>query len=144
MKEHHSKVSPIEKAAAFIVDRRKGFYLVYILLIIFSLFSSNWVSVNNTITDYLPDATETRRGLTLMDDEFTTYATAEFMIDNISYKDAEKLCGELEETEGVKEIAFDDTTDHYSEASALFSVTFDGASGDDVTVKAYEKLCQEV
>ena len=38
MAEYHSKTTPIEKIAAFIVDRRKGFYLVYILLIIFSLF----------------------------------------------------------------------------------------------------------
>ena len=70
------KPSPIEKTAAFIVDKRKGFYLIYILLIIFSFFSSGWVSVNNNITDYLSEETETRRGLTLMDDEFVTYATA--------------------------------------------------------------------
>ena len=80
-----AKTSPIEKVAEFIVDKRKGFYLVYILLIIFSLFSSGWVSVNNEITDYLAEETETRQGLTLMDDEFITYATAQIMVDNISY-----------------------------------------------------------
>ena len=91
MSRSDSKSSPIEKAAAFIVDRRKAFYLIYIILIIFSLFSSTWVSVDNNITDYLADETETRRGLTLMEDEFITYATAEVMIDNISYDAAEKL-----------------------------------------------------
>lgn len=134
------KTSPVEKAAEFIVDRRKGFYLVYILLIIFSIFSSDWVSVNNAVTDYLPDATETRRGLTLMDAEFTTYATAEIMADNISYSDAEELCGELEAISGVKEIAFDDTKEHYADGAALYSVTFEGASNDDVTVSAFERI----
>ena len=33
------------------------------------------VQVNNDISSYLPEETETRRGLTLMDDEFITYDT---------------------------------------------------------------------
>lgn len=144
MSKKHKKESPIERAAAFIVDRRKGFYLVYILLIIFSIFSANWVNVNNSITDYLPENTETRHGLSLMDEEFTTYATAEVMIDNVSYKDAEKLKEELEKIKGIKEIAFDDTSEHFTSASALFSVSFDGASTDEITVSAYEKLKEEV
>lgn len=139
MDTEHEKGSAIKKIAAFIVDRRKGFYLVYILLIIFSFFSANWVSVNNNLTDYLPDATETRRGLTLMEDEFTTYATADVMIDNISYIDAKALCEELEAVNGIKEIAFDDTDSHYTSGSALFSVTFDGASTDEITVNAFEE-----
>lgn len=134
------KSSPIEKAAAFIVDKRKGFYLVYILLIIFSFFSSGWVSVNNNITDYLSEETETRRGLTLMDNEFVTYATAEVMVDNISFSDAECLCDELEAIDGVKEIAFDDTESHFSDAAALFSVTFEGESDDEITVSAFREL----
>lgn len=139
MDDKPHKISPIERIAAFIVDRRKGFYLVYILLIIFSFFSSGWVKVNDNLTDYLPDATETRRGLTLMEDEFTTYATAEIMVDNITYKDAEKLCSEIEKIRGIKEIAFDDTDSHYSSGAALFSVTFDGGSTDDTTVSAFSK-----
>lgn len=144
MAEQQSKLTAIEKAAAFIVDRRKGFYLVYILLILFSIFSSGWVSVNNTITDYLPEDTETRHGLTLMEDSFTTYATAEVMVDNIAYSDAEVLREELETIAGVKEIAFDQTESHYADGSALFSVTFDGESGDTRTVDAYEELKERV
>lgn len=140
MSKENGKTSPIEKIAAVIVDRRKGFYLIYILLILFSFFSAGWVSVNNTVTDYLPDATETRRGLTLMENEFITYATAEVMVDNIAYADAEVLCNALEEINGVKEIAFDDTDGHYINGSALFSVTFEGASDDEVTVKAFREL----
>lgn len=144
MAEQQSKPTAIERAAAFIVDRRKGFYLVYILLILFSIFSSGWVSVNNTITDYLPEDTETRHGLTLMEDSFTTYATAEVMVDNIAYSDAEVLREELETIAGVKEIAFDQTESHYADGSALFSVTFDGESGDTRTVDAYEELKERV
>ncbi len=131
---------PMEKIAAFIVDRRKGFYLIYILLAIFSVFSSGWVKVDNALTDYLDEASETHRGLAIMDDEFTTYATAEVMVDSIAYTDAEALKTELEDIEGVKEIAFDDTDAHYSDAAALFSVTFNGEADDPICERALAEI----
>ena len=75
-----------------------------------------------------------------MEDEFITYASAEVMIDNISYSDAKNLCEELEEIEGVKDIAFDNTESHYKNASALFSVTFDGKNDDEICLKALEEI----
>ena len=56
------KQSPIQRLAAFIVDKRKVFYLLFIGLSIFCVFSSGWVAVNNDLTSYLPAETETRRG----------------------------------------------------------------------------------
>lgn len=130
MKQDKSKTTPLERVASFIVDKRKGFYLIYILCVIFCMVSSGWVSVNNDITDYLSEETQTRQGLTVMDREFITYATADVMIDNIAYSDAEALRGELETIRDVKEIAFDDTTKHYSDGAALLSVTFETESSD--------------
>ena len=75
-----------------------------------------------------------------MDNEFITYATAEVMVDNISYSDAERLCEELKETNGIKEIAFDDSTEHYVNASALFSVTFEGTSDDEISLEALSEI----
>lgn len=140
MRERQIEEKPLYKVAAFIVDRRKAFYLIYILLIVFSLFSSGWVSVNNDITDYLADETETKRGLTLMENEFTTYATASVMVDNIALSDAEALCDVLEDIEGVKEISFDDTEKHYNGGAALFSVTFDGENDDPVCETALHAI----
>lgn len=144
MSSHPAKALSVEKAAAFIVDKRKGFYLIYILLIIFNLISSSWVKVNNTLTDYLSEKTETRQGLILMENEFKTYATAEVMIDNITYSDAEKLSLELESVKGVKEIAFDNSADHYTGGSALFSVTFTGESDDKICETALGEIEEKI
>lgn len=140
MNRRSEKPTYMERIAAFIVDKRKGFYLIYILSVIFCIFSSGWVSVNNNITDYLADETETRRGLTLMEEEFTTYATAEVMIDNIAYRDAQALCEELKQIDGVKDIAFDDTKTHYANGAALFSVTFDGDAQDPICESALAEM----
>ena len=45
------------------------------------------------------------------------------MVANISYADAESMLDDLKEIRGVQSISFDDTTDHYNNASALFSIT---------------------
>ena len=141
-KEHGKKKNRLEGIARFIVEKRKAIYLIYILLAIFCCFSAGWVSVDNTLTDYLADDTETSRGLKRMDEEFITYATAEVMVDNISYADAEVLCDTLEDTEGVKSVTFDDTTKHYVDGAALFSVTFDGEETDPISLSAMEEIKQ--
>ena len=56
--------------ATFIVDKRNLFFLIFAILCIFSLVSSNWVEVENDISKYLDENTETRRGLDFMDREF--------------------------------------------------------------------------
>lgn len=142
MSSSKEKQTTVEKISAFIVDKRKGFYFIYILLLVFSLFSSGWVKVNNDITDYLSEDTETKRGLDIMENEFITYATAQIMADNISYEDAQSLCARLEEIDGIKEIAFDDTEDHYKDGSALYSVTFDGDSDDEICSIALDEATE--
>jgi predicted RND superfamily exporter protein len=47
----------IKKLATFIVDKRNLFFLLYIIGLVFSLFSMNWVQVENDVTTYLPDGT---------------------------------------------------------------------------------------
>ena len=93
------KETPVIKIATFIVDKRKGFFLFFIIAAIFCLFSMTWVKVNNDLTDYLPDTSETRVGLTLMDQEFVTYGSGSIMVDNITYSSAEKLAADLERIE---------------------------------------------
>ena len=46
------------------------------LLIIYSVLSVNKVEVNQDITSYLSEETETRKGLNIMEDEFVTYGSA--------------------------------------------------------------------
>ena len=58
------------KISSFIVDKRNLFFLIYIILIIFSAFSRNWVQVENELSAYLPETAETCQGLDLMEEQF--------------------------------------------------------------------------
>ncbi|MFR8165060.1 MAG: hypothetical protein ACLU8D_02630 [Enterocloster sp.] len=86
MEDNRQKPGFFVRLATLIVDKRNLFFLLYTAGIIFSLISQGWVQVNNDITDYLPEETETRQGLQLMEDEFTTFGTARVMVSNITYK----------------------------------------------------------
>ena len=128
------------KLSTFIVDKRNLFFLITIILVIFSMFSRNWVEVENDLTFYLPEDSETKKALNVMDGEFTTYGTAEVMVANIAYEDAERMLDDLKEIKGVQSIDFDDTTDHYNNASALYSITFDYDETDDACLESLDKV----
>ena len=132
--------SPMTKVARFIVDKRKAFYLVFLAAFVFCAASINKVQVNNDITSYLPAQTETRRGLTIMDEEFITLGSANVMVSNLTYQTALDLSHKLENIEGVSEVAFDGTEEHYKNSSALFTISFDGEETDPATVEAMNEV----
>lgn len=143
--QSEEKQTPLERLSAFIVDKRKAFYLLYIGVAIFCVFSSGWTKVNDDLTSYLPDTTETRQGLTIMDEEFVTFGTSRIMADNIAFAEAEGLAERIERIDGVKSVEFDGTEDHYKSGGALFSITYDGTATDEVSVQALgevEKLLE--
>lgn len=134
--------SPMTKLARFIVDKRKAFYLIFIAAVLFSAASINKVQVNNDITSYLPAQTETRRGLTIMEEEFVTLGTANIMVSNVSYETALDLSEQIAEVPGVSQVEFDDTDAHYKDSSALFAVSFDKEESDPDTEAALNQVLQ--
>ncbi len=134
------KESPIFKLARFIVDKRKALYLVFFAACLFCAASISKVEVNNDITSYLPADTETRRGLSLMEEEFTTLGSARVMVSSITYEQASALAEDLERIKGVDSVAFDSSADHYKDASALYAVSFSGEDGTPEADAALEEV----
>ena len=128
------------KAATFIVDRRNLFFLLFGIALIFSVVSMNWVKVENAMSAYLPDSTETRQGLDRMEEQFITYGTARVMVTNIPYKEAERISEEIEALDTVIMLDFDSTTDHYNNFSALYDITFGYEETDDRALEALDEV----
>ena len=151
-------LSFFEKLATWIVDKRNLIFFLYACASIFCLFSRNWVSVCNDITEYLPDSTETRQGLTLMDSEFTTFGTARIMVSHVTYEIAEGLTEQIEPIEGVASATLgsstvgtdpedrrqtetpEDIAKYFQGANALISVTFEGEEEDGVSLAALSAI----
>ena len=158
MSKDTGTTSFFEKLATFIVDKRNLIFLLYACALIFCLFSRSWVRVCNDITEYLPDTTETRQGLTLMEEEFTTFATARVMVSHVTYEMAEDLAEQMEQIEGVSSAVFgssdvgadteedsepetpEDIAEYFKGADALISVTFEGEEEDEISLAALSAI----
>ncbi|MGN1025425.1 MAG: MMPL family transporter [Faecousia sp.] len=138
-KKEQPKESPMMKLASFIVDKRNLIFLLVVIGLIFSFFSSNWVQVENSLPEYLPGSCETRQGLDVMEDQFTTYGTARVMVTNIPIDHAQELYEELRGIGGVQSIDYDETED-YRNFSALYTITFDYDETDDQCLEALDRV----
>ena len=128
------------KICAFIVDKRNLFFLIYAILGIFAIIAKDWVSVENDLAFYLPGTTETRQGLDLMEEQFTTYGTVKVMVANISYDQALKIQDDVEDIEGVFSAEVDDSKEHYNNGSALFNITFDYDQKDEKCLDSLDQV----
>jgi len=134
------KGSGLEKVAAFIVDKRTLFFLLYVFALVFSLFSMNWVTVENDVTNYLSEDTEIRQGLEAMNDNFIMPGTARVMVSNITLDTAWEIYDTISAADGLAMVAFDGSQTSYKDASALYDLNFTGAANDAATIASMEKI----
>lgn len=134
------KNSFMEKLAAFIVDKRNLIIILYLFALAFSLFSMSWTEVENDITKYLPEETETRQGIVAMNENFVSFASARVMVSNITADTAYTISQNLSKIDGIAMVTFDETEAHYRDASALFDVTFEYGANNDTTIHAMDEI----
>lgn len=137
--KQEDKSSAMTKLATFIVDKRNLFFLLLAIGILFSLFSRNWVEVENDLKAYLPDSSESRQGLDVMEDQFITYGTAQIMVENVSAEQAESIYEEIKDVSGVQSVDYDEAED-YRNVSALYAVTFAFSEKDEKCLRSLEAV----
>ncbi len=128
------------KICEFIVDKRKLFILISVILVLFCIVSKNWVNVEYSLESYLPETTETKRGLNLMDEEFNTYGTCSVVLHNITDAQARTVADDISRIEGVFKVDYDNDEAHYNNDNALLSVTFEYNEKDEKCLEAQEKI----
>ena len=146
MEEKKTSENFMMKLAAFIVNKRKAFIALFALACIYSAISIPKVGVVNDLTEYLPESTETRQGLDIMNAEFTTFGSAKILVSNITYQKALDLSKELEEIRGISGVSFynqeeehseeEKLENYYKDASALFTLTFEEEEDTEISQEA--------
>ena len=130
----------MKMVATGIVNARFAIIAVFALVCVYCILSVGKVKVNNDLTAFLPDTTQTRRGLTIMEKEFMTYGTADVMVSNITCPIAQELADEISGYEHVASVDFDDSPAHFIDSSALFSISFDGEADDPQVVAEMDHI----
>ena len=130
----------LEKLSTLIVDKRNLVFLIVIILLVFSAFSRNWVEVESDLTYYLPEGSGTKQALNIMDEQFITYGSAEVMVANVTLKQAAELRDQIADVKGVQMISYDETSEHYNNLSALYSITFDYSEDDPACLDSLDAV----
>ena len=142
------KTDIMHRIAAGIIRSRSVILILFIAAGIYCALSVGRVRVSSDLTAFLPADTETRRGLSIMEEEFTTFASAEIMVSNIPFETAQRLADEIAELDAVTDVVFDNSPSHYHNSAALFSVsfsgvqagTFSGSQDDPAVLDAMQKI----
>ncbi|MCR5626833.1 MAG: MMPL family transporter [Lachnospiraceae bacterium] len=142
------------KLSEFIVDKRKGFFILFIIAFLFCLTSISKVGVEDDLAEYLPETTETRIGVDIMEDEFTTFGTAYVLITNITLDRAYIIADGLENIDGIDSVDFYDPEeaekndkvleDYYKDSSALMRLHFEEEEDTELSQKAIAEVRQYV
>ena len=123
-----------------IVRMRRLILLLCLGAVVFSVVALPWVEVDNSFISYLDPDCETRRGIALMEDEFSTYATAQIMVEDVSETLAQAYADAIGQIDGVEMVTFDLTEHHYKDRSALYDVSFSGTDYDDSVKTAFDQV----
>ena len=126
----------MHRIAEAVIRSRYVIMLVFLAAAVYCGLSLDKVKVSPDLTSFLPADTETRRGISIMEEEFTTYAAESIMVGNVTAERARELADEIAALDGVHTVDFDDTPAHYVNAAALLDVTFTGPDADAAVVRA--------
>ena len=140
MSEKKKSAGLMDKLATLIVDKRQLFFLLYVFAIIFCLIAMGWVQVENDVTKYLSEESETRQGIEAMNENFVSAGTARVMVSNVSYETAKKLADEIGKIPGVMMVSFDNSPEHYKDAAALFDVNFTDSALSESAIAAMDSI----
>ncbi len=121
------------KIGDFIVDFKYLFLAIFCVLVILCGFHYNNVNVNYDITSYLPDKTETKTGLELMEQEFGALNEIQLMITNTNLEESAILKNRLVDISHVQSVSFDESEDYFKDNNALFVIELDDVTSDERT-----------
>jgi len=81
--------------AGFIVKQSRYIVLVFIMLFVFSIFSSGWVIIDEDTTKFLPEGTQGRDTLEIDAVEFDSFGSADLLVEHMTEADAQTLADRM-------------------------------------------------
>lgn len=139
MKKKKSNANLLVKLGDFITNFKYLFLVIFIGLAVFCFFNINNVDINESIVSYLPDDTETKQGIDIMEKEFGELNTIKLMVNKISVDDAINLQSELSKIDKIDSVLFSNDENSYKDETALYTLII-----GDLTEKELDNIKEDV
>ncbi len=131
----------MKKITDFIVQYRNFILFIFIIFSVIAIIASKNVNINYDIAKYLPDSSETRIGMDIMEDEFDeTESSLNLMFKGLSEDEKDKIHNELENINGVSSVDYENSEDYNKDDYTLYVVNVDDAEDSEIAKEVYENI----
>lgn len=102
----------MKKFAEMIVNHKKTIVIIYVVLLILSLYGAKFTYINYDLSSYLPSSINSMKGKEILDDQFGIKGVAYVLLQDKTLKDVANIKENIEAIDGVKEVIWlDDMED---------------------------------
>ena len=133
----------MRKITDFIINKRYLILCLFIILTIISGILSTKVKVNHDISKYLPDTSETRIGMNIMEEEFAETSTLNLMFENLAEEEKLDIKEELESIQGVDKVDYDNTEKYNNDNYTLYVITVNNKSDSAIATDVYNQITEK-
>ncbi len=129
----------------FIINKR---YVILTLFVIFAIICAvlaQKVVINYDMAEYLPDTSETRIGMDIMQDEFagTETSSLNLMFKGLEDGKKEEVYNYLNELDGIDSIDYDATEDYNRDDYTLYVITVDDDADSEIATNIYKQVTEQ-
>lgn len=107
----------MKKAVDFLTKKRLLIFIITIILAIGSGIAMLFVNINKDMTKYLPEDSQMKQGMDIMENEFettTTNETFKIMFEDLESNDKQTIFEKLSNYEGVANVLYDENSADYN------------------------------
>ncbi len=135
----------MKKITNFIVDHRYVVFSFVLILTVICLFLAREVNINRDIIDYLPKNSDTKKGTSIMEDEFTGIdnGTLNIMFKGLKDDEKETILKKLTATPGVSKVTYENNADYNKDDYTLYVITSENPKEDKESEKLYKQIKED-
>lgn len=134
----------MRKIVNFVIEKKYVMLALFIVCAVVCVFLSGKVNLNYDISNYLPESSDVKKGLDIMNDEFgTDESTFNIMFDDLTAEEKTTVWQEIQNTENVKSVDYDDSEEYNIENHTLYKVTVNGDADSETASAAYQEITKK-
>ncbi|MBO4600677.1 MAG: MMPL family transporter [Bacilli bacterium] len=114
-----------------ITKYRYAFLVLFSVFFIVGLINLNNVKINESLTDYLPEKTETKEGIKIMEKEYGALISIDAMVSGVSEKEALSYYEDFQKIDNVDLVMFSLSDKYYKDNNALYKFELVNKSAED-------------
>ena len=132
----------MRKITDYIVKFRYLFLIIFVVLAIFNIYLMRKVNINDDIMKYLPETSETKQGIDIMDSSFSKQDSSylNVMFKGLSNEDKLSTLNELKGINNVDSVDYDETDKYNKDDYTLYVLNVDDYADSTTASEVYNYI----